>query len=139
MNWLCDHGASTWPNAKRQYKGAWCAMSIRQHDAERIERERFQQPGGAKMASPKMFDLQGKVAVVTGGNGGIGRGIALGLAQAGASIVILARNEEKTRAVVKEIQALNVPVFAAPLDVTKRATLRPAMDEVEDKLGPIDI
>ena len=83
------------------------------------------------MASPKMFDLQGKVAVVTGGNGGIGRGIALGLAQAGASIAILARNEEKNRAVVEEIKQHNVPVIAAPLDVTKRATLCPAMDEVE--------
>lgn len=91
------------------------------------------------MASPKMFDLQGKVAVVTGGNRGIGRGIALGLAQAGASIAILARNEEKNRAVVEEIKQHNVPVIAAPLDVTKRATLRPAMDEVESKLGPIDI
>ena len=91
------------------------------------------------MASPKMFDLQGKVAVVTGGNGGIGRGIALGLAQAGASIAILARNEEKNRAVVEEIKQHNVPVIAAPLDVTKRASLRPAMDEVEAKLGPIDI
>jgi 2-deoxy-D-gluconate 3-dehydrogenase len=91
------------------------------------------------MASPKMFDLQGKVAVVTGGNGGIGRGIALGLAQAGASIAILARNEDKNRAVVEEIRQHHVPVLAAPLDVTKRATLRPAMDEVEATLGPIDI
>jgi len=91
------------------------------------------------MASPKMFDLQGKVAVVTGGNGGIGRGIALGLAQAGASIAILARNEKKNLAVVEEIKRHHVPVIAAPLDVTKRATLRPAMEEVESKLGPIDI
>jgi 2-deoxy-D-gluconate 3-dehydrogenase len=91
------------------------------------------------MASPKMFDLQGKVAVVTGGNGGIGRGIALGFAEAGASIAILARNEEKSRAVVAEIEQRKVPVVAIPLDVTKRATLRPAMEEVEAKLGPIDI
>ncbi len=91
------------------------------------------------MASPKMFDLQGKVAAVTGGNGGIGRGIALGLAQAGASIAILARNEAKNRAVVEEIKRHNVPVMAAPLDVTKRASLRPAMDEVESKLGPIEV
>ncbi len=91
------------------------------------------------MASPKMFDLQGKVAVVTGGNGGIGRGIAVGLAQAGASIAILARNEEKNHAVVEEVKLHNVPVIAVPLDVTRRATLRPALDEVEAKLGPIDI
>jgi 2-deoxy-D-gluconate 3-dehydrogenase len=86
-----------------------------------------------------MFDLQGKVAMVTGGNGGIGRGIALGLAEAGASIAILARDEEKSRGVVEEIKRHNVPVIAAPLDVTKRSTLRPAMDEVEAQLGPIDI
>jgi 2-dehydro-3-deoxy-D-gluconate 5-dehydrogenase len=91
------------------------------------------------MARPKMFDLQGKVAVVTGGNGGIGRGIALGLAEAGASIAILARNQEKNRAVVEEIKRHNVPAIAAPLDVTKRATLRAAMDEAASKLGPIDI
>jgi 2-deoxy-D-gluconate 3-dehydrogenase len=91
------------------------------------------------MASPKMFDLSGKVAVVTGGNGGIGRGIALGLAEAGASIAILARNPEKTRAVIDEIKKHDVQTLAATLDVTKRETLRPAIEEVERALGPIDI
>ena len=91
------------------------------------------------MASPKMFDLAGKVAVVTGGNGGIGRGIALGFAEAGASIAILARNQEKSAAVVEEVKRHKVPVVAIPLDVTKRDALRPAMAEVEANLGPIDI
>ena len=91
------------------------------------------------MASPKMFDLNGEVAVVTGGNGGIGRGIALGLAEAGASVAILARNEEKNRAVVDELAKAGVPAIAVPLDVTRRDDLRPAMEEVERKLGPISI
>jgi len=61
------------------------------------------------VAGLKMFDLSGRVAVVTGGNGGIGRGIALGLAQAGAAVAILARNEEKSREVLAQVRALNVP------------------------------
>jgi 2-dehydro-3-deoxy-D-gluconate 5-dehydrogenase len=91
------------------------------------------------MASPKMFDLSGEVAVVTGGNGGIGRGIALGLAEAGASVAILARNEEKNRAVLDELKKYGVPTLAVRLDVTRRADLRPAMGEVERKLGPVSI
>ena len=91
------------------------------------------------MASPKMFDLHGKVAVVTGGNGGIGRGIALGFAEAGASIAILARNQEKSRAVVEEVRRHNVPVASIPLDVTRRDSLRPAMEAIEAQLGPVDI
>src|ERR1700722_18655752 len=91
------------------------------------------------MAAPKMFDLSCEVAVVTGGNGGIGRGIALGLAEAGASVAILARNEEKNRVVVDELAKAGVPAIAVPLDVTQRDQLAPAMEEVERKLGPISI
>ena len=51
------------------------------------------------------FDLKGRVAVVTGGNGGIGRAIALGLASAGASVAILARNADKTADVLAELRS----------------------------------
>jgi 2-deoxy-D-gluconate 3-dehydrogenase len=91
------------------------------------------------MAAPQMFDLSGRVAVVTGGNGGIGRGIALGLAAAGAAVAILARNEGKNRAVLEELRARGVGAIARTLDVTQRAALAPAIAEVERALGPVDI
>jgi 2-deoxy-D-gluconate 3-dehydrogenase len=87
-----------------------------------------------------MFDLAGNVAAVTGGNGGIGRGIALGLAQAGAAIAILARNEHKNRAVIAEIEELGARrAISIQLDVTKRADLEPAMASTERELGPVSI
>ena len=86
-----------------------------------------------------MFDLSGKVAVVTGGNGGIGKGIALGLAEAGASVAILARNEERNRSTLEELQRIGYPAMALKLDVSQRKLLKPALDEVERDLGPIDI
>lgn len=91
------------------------------------------------MAAPKMFDLEGRMAVVTGGNGGIGRGIAIGLAEAGAAIAILARNEEKNHATVAALEKLGVRAAAIKLDVTDRAALAPAMAQAERVLGPIDI
>jgi 2-dehydro-3-deoxy-D-gluconate 5-dehydrogenase len=91
------------------------------------------------MASPQMFDLSGRVAVVTGGNGGIGRGIALGLAEAGAAVAVLARNEEKNRSTVADLRTAGFTAIAIKLDVMKRAELQPALAEVERSLGAIDI
>jgi 2-dehydro-3-deoxy-D-gluconate 5-dehydrogenase len=51
-----------------------------------------------------MFDLTGKVAIVTGGNGGIGLGMARGLAKAGARVVVAARNREKSDAAVRDYE-----------------------------------
>jgi len=90
-------------------------------------------------ATTSLFDVTGRVAVVTGGNGGIGRAIALGLARAGASVAVLARNEQKNQAVLAELQKLGVPSLALQLDVTDRAALATAMAQVEMQLGPIDI
>ncbi|MGH7934865.1 MAG: SDR family NAD(P)-dependent oxidoreductase [Candidatus Binataceae bacterium] len=87
----------------------------------------------------KLFDLTGRVTVVTGGNRGIGRGIALALAAAGASIAIVARDGEKNCETLTELRALKVPAVAVDLDLTQRARLKPALDDIERALGPIDI
>ncbi|MGH8337808.1 MAG: glucose 1-dehydrogenase [Gammaproteobacteria bacterium] len=87
----------------------------------------------------ELFSLEGRVAIVTGGNGGIGRGIALGLASAGAAVAILARNEEKNRSVLEELRAMGGRAHAVRLDVTDRAALKPAFEEVEREFGPVSI
>ncbi len=63
------------------------------------------------------FDLTGKVAIVTGGNGGIGYGIAQGLAQAGADIVVAARHPAKSAQAVVNLQALGVRPLSVLTDV----------------------
>ena len=83
-----------------------------------------------------LFDLSGRVAVVTGG---IGRSIAKGLAQAGAAVAVLARNEEKNQHVMGELQAIGVAGLAVKVDVSARAELEPALKKVEGTLGPVSI
>jgi 2-deoxy-D-gluconate 3-dehydrogenase len=86
-----------------------------------------------------LFGLGGRVAVITGGNRGIGRGIALALAKAGAAVAILARDEEKNRATEADIRALGAPALALKIDLARRADLKPALAQIESTLGPIDI
>src|ERR1700686_1440795 len=91
------------------------------------------------MKTPTLFDLTGRVAVVTGGNGGIGRSIALGLAEAGAAVAVLGRNDEKNQRVLSELKAIGVPSVALKVDLTDRAALKPALNTVERALGGIGI
>jgi 2-deoxy-D-gluconate 3-dehydrogenase len=85
------------------------------------------------------FDLTGRVAVVTGGNRGIGRALALGLARAGAAVAILARNVQRNAEVLQELRATGRPALALALDVTDRAAIAPSIAAVEAGLGGIDI
>jgi 2-dehydro-3-deoxy-D-gluconate 5-dehydrogenase len=91
------------------------------------------------MKMPSSFDLTGRVALVTGGNGGIGRSIALGLAEAGASVAVFGRNNEKNQQVLSELKTIGVPSFAMRVDVTDRAGLEPALNRVESELGSVSI
>ena len=91
------------------------------------------------MRTPKLFDLTGRVAVVTGGNGGIGRGIALGLAEAGAAVAVWGRNDEKNQRVLSELKAIGVRSMALMVDMTNRAGLEPAVNKVESELGSVNI
>jgi 2-deoxy-D-gluconate 3-dehydrogenase len=88
-------------------------------------------------ASP--FDLTGKVALVTGGNGGIGLGMACGMAKAGATIVIAARNGEKSIAAARELIALGARVEARTVDVADPAACREMVEQAAAHFGRLDI
>ena len=86
------------------------------------------------------FDLTGKVAIVTGGNGGIGLGIARGLAQAGASIAILGRNEAKSREAVRLIsEATGAATLVVTADVTEPEDVERAVAQTQSAFDRIDI
>jgi NAD(P)-dependent dehydrogenase (short-subunit alcohol dehydrogenase family) len=86
-----------------------------------------------------MFDLTGKVAIVTGGAGGLGHPIALGLAKAGANIVITSRTMSKLEPVAKEIKALGRQSLAIVSDITDPKSLAAMVDQVVKQFSHIDI
>jgi 2-deoxy-D-gluconate 3-dehydrogenase len=86
-----------------------------------------------------LFDLRGRVAIVTGGNGGIGLGMARGLAEAGADIAIVGRNEAKSTAAVAELKRQGVKAMAVTADVTEKAAVADMVARTASELGRIDI
>jgi 2-deoxy-D-gluconate 3-dehydrogenase len=89
--------------------------------------------------APQIFDLTGKVAIVTGGNGGIGLGMACGLAAAGAAIAVVARNQAKSNDAVAELQRYGVNAISVPTDVTDKDAVTNMVARVQRELGRIDI
>jgi len=85
------------------------------------------------------FDLTGRVAIVTGGNGGLGLGMARGLARAGATIVIAARDKGKSEAAAQELRAIGVRCEIHPVQVASRAACHAMIAAVIGDFGRCDI
>ena len=81
------------------------------------------------------FQLEGKVAIVTGGNAGIGLGIATGLAQAGASLTIAGRRAEKNAEAVAELQRLGGRAIGVVTDVQDEASVQAMVQDTVDAFG----
>ncbi|MFI5030221.1 MAG: SDR family NAD(P)-dependent oxidoreductase [Reyranellales bacterium] len=86
-----------------------------------------------------LFDLSGRVAVITGGNGGIGLGMAKGMAAAGATIVVAGRDAAKNSAAVKELKDSGAEASAIPVDVLKEESCRALIDQTVKAHGRLDI
>jgi 2-deoxy-D-gluconate 3-dehydrogenase len=89
--------------------------------------------------STGLFDLGGKVAIVTGGNGGIGFGIARGLAEAGADVVVVGRNEAKSSSAVADLKTCGVRAISILTDVTDTAAVAAMTERTACEFGRIDI
>lgn len=85
------------------------------------------------------FQLDGKTAVVTGAGRGIGRALAIGLAEAGADVALLSRTEEDLKGTALAIEGLGRQALVLPTDVTDREQVHMAITNVKSKWGKIDI
>jgi NAD(P)-dependent dehydrogenase (short-subunit alcohol dehydrogenase family) len=84
-----------------------------------------------------LFDLSDRTIVVTGGNGGIGLGLARGVARSGARVAIWARNEDKNRAAKEQLEALGAEVLTLTCDVASEEQILDAIDQTADRFGRI--
>jgi NAD(P)-dependent dehydrogenase (short-subunit alcohol dehydrogenase family) len=91
------------------------------------------------MSVLKAFRLDGKVAVVTGGNQGLGEAFAHALAGVGARVALAARTRERSEKVAAEIGAEGGAAIAVEVDVTRPEQVRRMLEEVTERLGPVDV
>jgi 7-alpha-hydroxysteroid dehydrogenase len=85
-----------------------------------------------------LFSMEGRVAIVTGGSKGIGRAMAMALAEAGAAVAIAAREPGSLEDAVKDVSVYGHGVLGVPADVTSGADLRRLVDATVDRFGPVD-
>lgn len=86
-----------------------------------------------------LFDLSNRVAIVTGGNGGIGFGMARGLANAGAAVIVAGRNAEKNAAAVTGLEALGAKAIAVEVEITSEDSCRAMIGAAVERFGRLDI
>ncbi len=91
------------------------------------------------MQTKELFDLSGKVAIVTGGGSGLGRQMATALAEMGADVVLCARNAERCAQTAAELSALGVRALGLRCDVTSADDVRAMVERTTSELGRIDI
>ena len=91
------------------------------------------------MSVEHLFNLEGRVALVTGGNGGLGLGMALGLAEAGAHIAVAARNTEKTATALSQIEATGVKALGLTADISRESDITEMVAQTIEALGRLDI
>src|SRR5882762_2581124 len=87
----------------------------------------------------QLLDLTGRVALITGGSVGLGRQMAEGLAEMGASLVLCARKKERCQQTAEEIQKIGVRALAFGCDVKDPASIRAVVEKTLDEFGRIDI
>jgi NAD(P)-dependent dehydrogenase (short-subunit alcohol dehydrogenase family) len=88
---------------------------------------------------PKEYSVKGRVAIVTGGNKGIGKSIALTLAEAGADVTVAARTVKKTEETADEIRRLGQKALAVPADITKKEQVENVVEQTVSEFGRVDI
>jgi 2-deoxy-D-gluconate 3-dehydrogenase len=87
----------------------------------------------------KLFDLDGRVAIVTGGNGGIGLGMARGLARCGGAVMVAGRDAAKNAAAVEELGGLGAKAAAIETDVTVEASCKAMVQATVERFGRLDV
>jgi len=106
---------------------------------EEYQRSLEERIKSGSMGYRKMFDLTGKVAIITGGGGGLGRPTALALADFGSDIVVVGRNIDKLEKVKSEVESLGRRCLVVKCDVTKPADVKKMVEETLSHFNKIDI